>query len=101
LQKIFLELDVKAEKETIKQVRNTITKYNMIRRGDLIVVAVSGGPDSVCLLNVLYELKDKLGIELVVAHFNHGLRPGEDETETRFVESLALSCFYEEVVLQD
>jgi len=91
LKKIFLELDVKAEKETIKQVRNTITKYNMIRRGDLIVVAVSGGPDSVCLLNVLHELKDKLGIELVVAHFNHGLRPGEDEAETRFVESLALS----------
>ena len=82
---------MKAEKETIKQVRHTITKYNMIRRSDLIVVAVSGGPDSVCLLNILQELKDELGIELVVAHFNHGLRPGEDEAETRFVESLALS----------
>ena len=80
-----------AEKETIRQVRRTITKYNMIGRGDLTVVTVSGGPDSVCLLDILYELKDELAIELVIAHFNHGFRPDEDEAETRFVESLARS----------
>jgi len=73
---------------TIKKVRDTIIKYNMIRDGDRVVVAVSGGPDSVCLLDILQELKDELGIELVVAHFDHGLRPGEDEAETKFVESL-------------
>jgi tRNA(Ile)-lysidine synthase len=54
-------------------------------------VAVSGGPDSVCLLDTLYRLRDPLGIDLVVAHFDHGLRPGEDESETQFVESLAQS----------
>ncbi len=75
--------------ETIKKVRHTIIKYNMIRDGDRVVVAVSGGPDSVCLLDILQELVDELGIELVVAHFDHGLRPGEDETENSFVESLA------------
>jgi tRNA(Ile)-lysidine synthase len=74
---------------TIKKVRHTIIKYNMIRGGDRVVVAVSGGPDSVCLLDILQELEDELGIELVVAHFDHGLRPGEDEAENRFVESLA------------
>ncbi len=75
--------------DTIKKVRHTIIKYNMIRDGDRVVVAVSGGPDSVCLLDILRELENELGVELVVAHFDHGLRPGEDEAENRFVESLA------------
>jgi len=75
--------------DTIKKVRHTIIKYNMIGDGDRVVVAVSGGPDSVCLLDILQEFVDELGIELVVAHFDHGLRPGEDAAENRFVESLA------------
>jgi len=76
-------------RKTIKKVRNTISRYDMISHGDRVVAAVSGGPDSVCLLDILYQLKDDLGIELVVAHLDHGLRPDEDEAETRFVESLA------------
>ncbi len=87
----ILESDLKTEIETLKKVRRTITKYNMINKSDLVIVAVSGGADSVCLLDILHELKDDLGIELVVAHFDHGLRPSEDEAEGRFVESLALS----------
>lgn len=63
----------------------------MLQPGDRVIVAVSGGPDSVCLLDVLYGLKDDLELELVIAHFNHGLRPGEDEAETQFVSSLAVS----------
>ena len=77
--------------ETIKKVRHTIIKYKMIRDGDRVIVAVSGGPDSVCLLDILQELEDELMIELVVAHFDHGLRPGEDGVENRFVESLAVA----------
>lgn len=76
-------------RETINKVNRTISKYHMIRHGDRVVVAVSGGPDSVCLLDILNNLQDDLGIELIVAHLDHGLRPGEDEPETRFVESLA------------
>jgi tRNA(Ile)-lysidine synthase len=78
-------------RHTIEKVRRTIARYNMISPGDGVVVAVSGGPDSVCLLDMLHELGDELGIQLLVAHFDHGLRPGEDEDETRFVESLAMS----------
>ncbi|MEJ2023683.1 MAG: tRNA lysidine(34) synthetase TilS [Deltaproteobacteria bacterium] len=48
-----------------------------------------GGADSVCLLDVLAVLQDELSMELVVAHFDHGLRPGEDEAETRFVAALS------------
>jgi tRNA(Ile)-lysidine synthase len=61
----------------------------MISEGDCVIVAVSGGPDSVCLLHILHELKDDLNSRLVVAHFDHGLRPAEDESETAFVRDLA------------
>jgi tRNA(Ile)-lysidine synthase len=61
----------------------------MIESGDVVIVAVSGGADSVCLLDILSLLQQELRIELVVAHFDHGLRPAEDEMETRFVCDLA------------
>jgi tRNA(Ile)-lysidine synthase len=63
----------------------------MIDSGDRVIVAVSGGPDSVCLLHVLHDLMDELGIDVVVAHFDHGLRPAEDNAETDFVRTLAQS----------
>jgi len=74
---------------TIKKIKATISKYGMIDRGDLVIVAVSGGPDSVCLLDTLHSLMDDLGFAIVVAHYNHGLRPPEDESEVRFVRRLA------------
>jgi len=78
-------------KDTIKKVRKTISRHQMLNPGDLCIVAVSGGADSVCLLDILYELKAALGIKLVVAHFDHGLREGEDDAENRFVQDLASS----------
>jgi tRNA(Ile)-lysidine synthase len=78
-----------ASSVVIKKVKKTIARYNMLKSGDRIVVSVSGGCDSVCLLHVLNSLKDIFEISLVVVHFNHGLRPDEDDDETRFVETLA------------
>ncbi len=63
----------------------------MVNSGDKIVVAVSGGPDSVCLLKILFQLQRWLNISLIVAHLNHGLRPKEDERETEFVANLSRS----------
>lgn len=77
-------------KKTIRQVRDTISKYNMMSSGDLVVIAVSGGPDSVCLLDMLFKLRHELDIGIVVAHFNHGLRPDQDEYETQFVRQMAM-----------
>jgi len=74
---------------TEKKAFLTILKYGMVKSGDRIAVAVSGGPDSVCLLQILYQLQECLNIRLIVAHFNHGLRPKEDEKETVFVANLA------------
>lgn len=73
-------------------VNKNIIENNLIEDGDKIVVAVSGGPDSMCLLNVLYTLKEKLkkendiNYELLVAHVNHMIRE-ESESEKIYVEN--------------
>ena len=51
-----------------EKVLSTINKHNLIESGDKIVIGISGGPDSVCLLHILSRLKDKLDIELYAAH---------------------------------
>ena len=61
----------------------------MVRAGETLGVAVSGGADSVALLRLLFELRDRLGIRLVVLHFNHQLRGLESEADQRFVEEVA------------
>ncbi|MDO5556758.1 MAG: tRNA lysidine(34) synthetase TilS [Clostridia bacterium] len=57
----------------------------MIFNEDTIIVGVSGGPDSMCLLNILYNLRNRLGINIVVAHVNHMIRE-EAEKETSYVK---------------
>jgi tRNA(Ile)-lysidine synthase len=78
-------------KHILSQVTKTISRYNMIRKGDRIIVTVSGGPDSICLLNILAELAFELDITLITAHFEHGLRPLEDPYETALVREYACS----------
>ena len=78
-------------KDTLKKIRDTIHLYTMIDPGDRVIAAVSGGPDSVCLLDALHQLSRDLEISLVVAHYNHGLREKEDEAETRLVHDMAVS----------
>lgn len=62
-----------------------IRKYDLIQPGDHIICAVSGGADSVSLLFALYLLKEKLGIRLSAAHFNHHLRGQESDRDEVFV----------------
>ncbi len=75
----------------LKQVTSTARKYAMFSPGDMVLVAVSGGADSVSLLDILYEVRTEMDIRLGIAHFNHGLRPGEDEKEAEFVRGLSES----------
>ena len=78
------------------KVLETIKKYKLIDTNDKIVIGVSGGPDSICLLHILNELKTKLNIEIFVAHINHMIRK-EAEEETIYVENfckhLGIQCF--------
>lgn len=68
------------------KVLKTIKKYNMLQDGDRVVIGVSGGPDSMSLLNSLNNLKEKLNIKIYVAHINHMIREEADE-ETEYVRS--------------
>ena len=78
------------------KVLNTIKRYEQIKSGDTIVVGVSGGPDSICLLNVLKNLQHELKINIVVAHINHMIRK-EADSETVFVQDFCeqrdIKCF--------
>lgn len=73
------------EKTFKQEVLDTITKYNLIKSGDKIVLGVSGGPDSIAMLNILNELKQELNFSIVVCHINHGLRENAIRDE-KFVE---------------
>jgi len=71
------------------QVLETIRRHQMLRAGDRVGVAVSGGADSVALLLLLEELRAELGIRLLVLHLNHQLRGQESDADERFVVELA------------
>jgi len=65
-----------------------VREQALIRPGDTVICAVSGGADSVALLFALYLIKDKLGICLEAAHFNHNLRGEESDRDEAFVREL-------------
>src|SRR5690348_690295 len=73
------------------RIQQTIKKHGMLRAGDRIGIAVSGGADSIALLKIFHSLRAELGIVLVVIHFNHQLRGAESDEDEKFVASLAES----------
>ena len=58
----------------LSKIKNFITKQDMLKKEDCVIVGVSGGADSICLLFVLLELQKSMGFRLAVVHVNHGLR---------------------------
>jgi tRNA(Ile)-lysidine synthase len=75
--------------KSVTQFKNFIEKHRLLTRGDRILVAVSGGPDSVALLHLLFELREELDLHLEVAHLQHGIRGEEAQADARFVAALA------------
>lgn len=73
----------------LKKVKNTIHTYKMMQSQDSILIAVSGGPDSVALLHALHHLSSHFALKLGVAHVNHQLRAEDAEIDEEFVRSLA------------
>lgn len=80
-----------------KKTLQTIRKHSLIERGMHIVIGLSGGPDSVCLFDLLRTLKEEMDLTLYAVHVNHKLRPVAAEEDQRYAEALCeehgISCF--------
>ncbi|MFQ5878241.1 MAG: tRNA lysidine(34) synthetase TilS [Acidobacteriota bacterium] len=73
-----------------RQVRRTIARHGMIRPGDRVLVAVSGGPDSTALLALLCGLAPGMNLDLHVAHLDHGWRGAAGARDAEFVRRMAM-----------
>ena len=86
----------------LKQVQNTINRYGLLTPGDSVLVALSGGPDSVALLHVLVKLRRAYRLRLAAVYINHGLRPSSARREEAFCcqlcDRLGVDC---EIVRED
>ena len=72
--------------DLVQKVKASLARQ--VSSGDKILVAVSGGADSVCLLHILYELREACAIELAIAHLNHMARGRDSEADADFVSRL-------------
>lgn len=77
-----------SQKNLEQKVLVFIRERGLVEEGDTIYVALSGGPDSVCLFHILTSLKDKLKINLKALHFNHKMRGADSEKDAKFVKKL-------------
>lgn len=75
------------ESTVVHKVRNTIRKYKLLAKGDRVLLGVSGGPDSLCLLYTLLDLKKEFRLDLHIAHVDHGLRC-DSGNDRKFVQRL-------------
>lgn len=73
----------------LKKVISYIEKNKILQDGDSVLLGVSGGADSVCMLHVLYSLREKYHLKLYVVHVNHGIRGSEAKRDADFVEQMA------------
>lgn len=83
-----------------QKVLKTINKYNLISQGDNIVVGVSGGPDSMCLLSLLNSFKEKMNFKINVCHVNHCLRENaiiDQKYVEKFCEKENIPCYIKKV----
>jgi tRNA(Ile)-lysidine synthase len=77
------------EKKVHRTVDETLCTHRMVQNGDAVLVAVSGGADSVALVYILLELAPKYSLRIAIAHLNHCLRQSESDRDETFVAALA------------
>ena len=74
----------------LEKIENAIRTHRMLQPGDQVLIAVSGGPDSVALCHLLHRLSPGCKVKLMVAHIHHGLRGDEADQDAGFVQDLCL-----------
>ena len=79
----------KIEKKILRTVKQTIAAHRMLAPDDSVLIAVSGGPDSITLAHVLHTLTAEQPRRLAIAHLNHGLRQKDSDRDAEFVAELA------------
>ncbi len=72
-----------------KKARRAITEYKMLKKGDSVIVGLSGGADSVCLLHLLNSLKNEYELDITASHINHGIRGVEALFDAEFSEKFS------------
>lgn len=72
----------------IEKVKETVEKHNLIGNRQHIVLGLSGGPDSMCLFDVLMRLSEEKKLKIYPVHINHGLRPVEADRDQEYVENV-------------
>lgn len=88
-----------------EKILQTIKKYNLIENGDKVVIGVSGGPDSITLLDVLLKIKEKkiIDFDIVVCHINHMIRKeavSDEEYVINFCNRNDIKCFVKRVEVE-
>lgn len=88
----------------VNRVQIFIESNNLIKAGELVILGVSGGPDSMALLHIMLDLSARMGFRIAVAHLNHCLRPEADEEETFILETckeMGIECFARRVLIEE
>ena len=85
----------------IKEVKNNFIDTNIINENDVVLIAISGGRDSMCLLDVMATLSEMYGFDIVLCHINHNIRNDESKRDEDFVvnysKELSLYCITKDV----
>ena len=83
-----------------EKVLKTIKKFNLINKNDKIICGVSGGPDSICMLNILNDLKKDLKFEIIVCHVNHLIREEailDEEYVVNYCKNNGIKCYVKRI----
>jgi len=78
--------------DIVEHVKKYCLENRLVKSGDKVLLAVSGGPDSIGLLYIFMKMRGSFNITLSIAHFNHGLRGDESDGDQAFVEQTAQAC---------
>ena len=80
------------ENDMFENAYNTLKKYNMLKKNDIIVVGISGGADSVSLFHFLCSIKEEYSLKIIGVHIHHGIRGADADADAQYVRKLC--CEY-------